>query len=120
MPHANARLNEYGRNLAVERCLAGQKVRDVASQLGVSRTTIYKWLARFPRYDSVGGRTSELPAVGLVGAALQGIDIDAMLAGAAACDEVTRQPDTRRNPSAMLALMWYYATGGRGGRTVPP
>ena len=47
LSHANARLNEYGRNLAVQRCLAGQKVRDVASQFGVSRTTIYKWLARF-------------------------------------------------------------------------
>lgn len=47
LPHANARLNEFGRNLAVQRCLAGHKVRDVAGQLGVSRTTIYKWLARF-------------------------------------------------------------------------
>ncbi|HJT76670.1 MAG TPA: glucose-6-phosphate isomerase [Gemmataceae bacterium] len=79
-----------------------------------NRAVENKWLARFPMFDWVGGRTSELSAVGLVPAALQGIDIDAMLAGAAACDEVTRQPDTRRNPSAMLALMWYHATGGRG------
>ena len=42
LSHANARLNDYGRNLAVERLLAGQKVRDIAGQLGVSRTTIYK------------------------------------------------------------------------------
>ena len=47
MPHANARLNEYARNLAVERYLAGQKVRDIAGQLGVSRTTVYKWIARY-------------------------------------------------------------------------
>ena len=47
MSHANARLNEYGRNLAVERYLAGQKVKDVAAQLGVSRTTIYKWIGRY-------------------------------------------------------------------------
>lgn len=47
MSHANARINEYGRNLAVQRCLAGHKVRDVAGQLGVSRTTVYKWIARF-------------------------------------------------------------------------
>jgi transposase len=47
VPHANARLNEFGRNLAVQRCLAGHKVGDVAAQLGVSRTTVYKWLARF-------------------------------------------------------------------------
>ena len=47
MSHANARLNEYGRNLAVERYLAGQKVKDIAAQLGVSRTTVYKWVARY-------------------------------------------------------------------------
>ncbi len=73
-----------------------------------------KWLARFPMFDWVGGRTSELSAVGLVPGALQGIDVNAMLAGAAACDEVTRVPDTRRNPAALLALMWYHATGGKG------
>jgi glucose-6-phosphate isomerase len=73
-----------------------------------------KWLARFPMFDWVGGRTSEMSAVGLVPGALQGIDIDAMLAGAAACDEVTRRHDTRQNPAALLALMWYHATGGKG------
>ncbi|MGH7174427.1 MAG: glucose-6-phosphate isomerase [Gemmataceae bacterium] len=73
-----------------------------------------KWLARFPMFDWVGGRTSELSAVGLVPGSLQGIDIDAMLAGAAACDEVTRRHETRRNPAALLALMWYHATGGKG------
>ena len=72
------------------------------------------WLARFPMFDWVGGRTSELSAVGLLPAALQGLDIDGLLAGAAACDETTRQHDARRNPAAMLALMWYYATGGKG------
>src|SRR6185295_7321893 len=44
------------------------------------------WIARFPMWDWVGGRTSEFSAVGLLPAALQGIDIDALLAGAAACD----------------------------------
>jgi glucose-6-phosphate isomerase len=39
------------------------------------------WLARFAMWDWVGGRTSELCAVGLLPAALQGLDIDAMLAG---------------------------------------
>jgi glucose-6-phosphate isomerase len=74
------------------------------------------WLARFPMWDWVGGRTSETSVVGLLPAALQGIDIDALLAGAADCDQVTRQHDTRRNPSALLALLWYYATGGKGGK----
>jgi glucose-6-phosphate isomerase len=65
-------------------------------------------------WDWVGGRTSELSAVGLLPAALQGIDIDAMLAGARATDEATRVHDTRKNPAALLALMWFHATGGRG------
>jgi glucose-6-phosphate isomerase len=72
------------------------------------------WLARFPMFDWIGGRTSELSAVGLLPAALQGIDVDALLAGAAACDEATRVQDTRRNPAAMLALTWHHATAGRG------
>jgi glucose-6-phosphate isomerase len=72
------------------------------------------WLQRFPMWDWVGGRTSELSAVGLLPAALQGVDIDAMLAGAAACDVATRVHDTEKNPAAMLALMWYHATCGKG------
>ena len=72
------------------------------------------WLARFPMFDWIGGRTSELSAVGLLPAALQGIDIEGMLAGAAACDAATRVHDTRRNPAALMALMWYVATDGKG------
>jgi len=72
------------------------------------------WLARFPMWDWVGGRTSETSAVGLLPAALQGIDIDQMLAGAAACDVVTRSTDTRKNPAALLAAAWYWGTGGKG------
>jgi glucose-6-phosphate isomerase len=72
------------------------------------------WLARFPMFDWVGGRTSVLSAVGLVPAALQGLDIDGLLAGAAACDEATRRHDLRANPAALMASMWYHATGGKG------
>ena len=74
------------------------------------------WLARFPMWDWVGGRTSELCAVGLLPAALQGIKIDSLLAGAAAMDKVTRRTVTRENPAALLALMWYFATDGRGSK----
>jgi len=74
------------------------------------------WLRRFPMWDWVGGRTSELCAVGLLPAALQGLDIDAMLAGARACDEVTRQADTAQNPAAQLALMWHFLGDGRGSK----
>ena len=74
------------------------------------------WLARFPMWDWVGGRTSELSAVGLLPAALQGLDIDGLLAGARACDEITRRRDLRSNPAALLAALWFYATRGRGER----
>ncbi len=74
------------------------------------------WIARFPMWDWVGGRTSELSAVGLLPAALQGLDVDGMLAGARAADEVTRRatPDPLHNPAMALALAWYAAGDGRG------
>lgn len=72
------------------------------------------WLDIFPMHDWVGGRTSELSAVGLVPAALQGIDIDAMLAGAKEMDAATRIPQLKGNPAAMMALAWYYAGNGKG------
>ncbi len=74
------------------------------------------WLRRFPMWDWVGGRTSETCAVGLLPAALQGLDIDAFLAGARACDEVTRQAVTPQNPAAQLALLWHFLTDGRGSK----
>jgi glucose-6-phosphate isomerase len=77
-----------------------------------------KWLKRFPMWDWVGGRTSELSAVGLLPAALQGIDIDAMLAGARAADELTRVADTKSNPAALLALIWYYIGNGKGSKNM--
>lgn len=72
------------------------------------------WIERFPMWDWVGGRTSVTSAGGLLPAALQGIDILALLDGAGACDEITRSTETLRNPAALMALMWYYATNGRG------
>ena len=74
------------------------------------------WLDFLPMWDWVGGRTSELAAVGLFPAAIQGIDIDRMLAGAAAMDEATRVTETAKNPAALLALMWYHATDGVGAK----
>ena len=74
------------------------------------------WLARFPMWDWVGGRTSVTSAVGLLPAALQGIDIDALLEGARLCDTLTRMPSSRTNPAIRLALMWRHATGGTGAK----
>ena len=85
---------------------AGSKLDQVAQTSG--------WLRRFPMWDWVGGRTSELSAVGLLPAALQGLDIDALLAGARAADEATRRGDFKTNPAAQLALMWFYIGNGKG------
>ncbi len=75
-----------------------------------------KWLARFPMWDWVGGRTSEFSAVGLLPMALQGFDIEAVLKGAADMDTLTRGEVTKRNPAALLALGWYHCGCGRGGK----
>src|SRR5205809_6173876 len=78
------------------------------------------WLARFPMYDWIGGRTSVMSAVGLLPMALEGFDIDNFLAGAAAMDERTRVPNAAENVAMLLALVWDYAGHGKGeeGRVV--
>ena len=73
-----------------------------------------KWIRRFPMWDWVGGRTSQLSAVGLLPAALQGLDLDSLLGGAKVCDELNRNRCTRDNPAAMLALAWHFAGNGKG------
>ena len=77
-----------------------------------------RWLERFPMWDWVGGRTSVMATVGLVPAALQGINIDQFLDGAARMDQATRQHDVKKNPAALLALAWHHATGGRGDKAM--
>ncbi|MEM6252500.1 MAG: glucose-6-phosphate isomerase [Cyanobacteria bacterium P01_D01_bin.156] len=72
------------------------------------------WLAMFPMQDWVGGRTSELSSVGLLPAALQGIDIHAILTGAKKMDAATRVPDLKNNPAALLALAWHHTGNGKG------
>ena len=76
------------------------------------------WLARFPMWDWVGGRTSVTSAVGLLPMALQGLDIGKFLEGAAAMDAQTRITDVKKNPAALLALAWHFAGGGVGARAM--
>lgn len=72
------------------------------------------FLTIFPMEDWVGGRTSVMSTVGLVPAAIQGIDIDAFLAGAATMDAETRKTDARTNAAMQLALAWHQAGRGKG------
>ena len=74
------------------------------------------FIATFPMEDWVGGRTSVLSTVGLVPMALQGIDLDAMLAGAKMMDDLTRSSDISKNPALQLALAWYHEGNGKGER----
>jgi glucose-6-phosphate isomerase len=76
--------------------------------------TAQGFITSFPMEDWVGGRTSLLSTVGLVPAALQGINIDELLAGAAAMDVETRKTDVKSNASMQLALAWHHATNGKG------
>ncbi|MDD5579899.1 MAG: glucose-6-phosphate isomerase [Methylobacter sp.] len=74
------------------------------------------WLAEFPLFDWVGGRTSEMSSVGLLSASLLGINVRELLKGAKVMDIATRVPEIRRNPAALLALSWYYAGNAKGGK----
>jgi glucose-6-phosphate isomerase len=75
-----------------------------------------QWLKRFEMWDWVGGRTSLFSAVGLLPAALLGIDIESFIQGAAAMDCLTRQQQAEANPAALLALSWYLVGEGKGAK----
>jgi len=98
-------------NLSFERHAVA--ITGVGSKLDETAKNSF-WITRFPMLDWVGGRTSLFSAVGLLPAALQGVNTEGLLKGAALCDVITRGKDTRSNPAALLALAWYHATGGRG------
>ena len=58
--------------------------------------------------DGVGGRFSVLSAVGLFSAAMCGIDIDSLLAGARDMDSRVSSEDFYKNPAAINAAIHYY------------
>ena len=60
--------------------------------------------------DGVGGRYSEMCPVGLFPAAVCGIDIRAMLKGAACMDKRCQSGDVWQNPALMEAVLQYIAT----------
>jgi len=63
----------------------------------------------FPIPAAVGGRFSVLSAVGLLPAALVGIDIRALHDGARAIDERCRTPELDANPAGLFAALQYLA-----------
>jgi len=97
---------------------AGLKFKEHALAITMEGSNLDKysadWITRFPMWDWVGGRTSQLSAVGLVPAALQGLDIDSLLSGAQGCDAATRSASLLDNPAAMLAAAWFFSGNGKG------
>ena len=65
--------------------------------------------ATLPVPDDVGGRFSVLSPVGLFSAAMCGVDIEAMLAGAGAMKKRVEDPDWTHNPATLLAAIKYLA-----------
>ena len=62
-------------------------------------------VATLPIPANVGGRFSVLSAVGLLPAAIVGIDIEALLGGARAMDERCRTDALERNPAGLFAVL---------------
>ncbi len=77
--------------------------------------------ATLPVPEGVGGRFSVLSPVGLFSAAMCGIDIDALLDGAADMDKRCREGDSKRNPAAILAwLLIELARRGKSNHVLMP
>jgi glucose-6-phosphate isomerase len=66
-------------------------------------------IAALPIPESVGGRFSVLSAVGLLPAALVGIDVGALLDGAREMAERCATDDLARNPAGLFAALQYLA-----------
>ena len=102
------RLGQQGyRNRVVATTDARQgTVRSIATDAGLRTLDVP---------DGVGGRFSVLSAVGLFSACMCGIDIDSLLAGAAAMDERVSREDFYKNPAAINAALnwWFYERGKR-------
>ena len=78
---------------------------------GVAKSQGYRTLEVPP---GVGGRFTALTPVGLLAAAVVNIDINALLAGAAAMDQRTRTDDLRRNPALLNAAIHHLLDAKKG------
>lgn len=87
--HTNARLTPAGRALMLKRLEAGQRQRDVAREMGVSLSTLWKWLRRYRREG------------------VQGLD-----------DRSSRRPNTRRVPAHTREAVIKLHRQGRTGRFI--
>ena len=70
MAHGNARLNEWGRLLLVDRIEGGMPVTDAAAMGGISRPCAYKWWRRW-REEGLAGLADRMVASASVAVADQ-------------------------------------------------
>ncbi len=110
LEEVQARFDRYGINFpeqAIAITQEGSKLDNLAQEQG--------WLARFPLWDWVGGRTSITSMVGLVPLALAGLDTQKFLTGAKKMDQWTRSSQKPElNPALNLALVWYHQGKAQG------
>jgi glucose-6-phosphate isomerase len=66
--------------------------------------------------DWVGGRTSITSSVGLLPLALINRDVSEFIKGAAIMDDLTRIPNIKDNPAALLSSAWFFSGDGIGKR----
>ena len=98
----------------------GDKARDnIIATTSKSKGNLIKIAARegyktFYIPDGVGGRFSELCPVGLLPAAVLGIDIKGLLQGAAFMQEQCESAFVKRNPALMTAALMYLAMTKHG------
>lgn len=92
--------DDYAKNIVVTTDAVNGNLRPMVNKNGFKSFVIPA---------GVGGRFSELTAVGLLPAAMTGIDIEAMLAGAGYMDELCKAEDTFQNPGHMYGLLSYLA-----------
>ncbi len=93
---------------------AGEKVKDhvifTTDEKRGNLVKISKELGGVKSYvlpDGVGGRFSQLCPVGLLPAAVVGIDIKMLLKGAAYMDKLCKTPDLGKNPALLCATLQY-------------
>ena len=89
---------KYKENILATTDPSGGTLREIATSEGFRTLEVP---------DGVGGRFSVLSAVGLFSAAMCGIDIDALMKGAAAMDKRIKESDGASNPAATLAALHY-------------
>ncbi len=109
MAIARHRLEEAGG----EWCSQSVAITMINSQLD-NQAKKENWIKRFDLPDWVGGRTSITSAVGLLPAALSGIDVEQFLKGASEMDDLTRDFRILKNPSALLTAAWLIAGEEKG------